>query len=111
MNDAQLLAALEAEIPVLEEKLRAMKVTRKALKASQAMRAKRRDPAFNAKNLAAVRQRLDTPEERQRWATIRNNGELLPFAKGTPKRSRYRNLVRKGWSRELAIEKINAEAA
>ncbi len=111
MNDTQLLRALEDEIPVLEEKLRAMKVTRKTLRASQAMKAKRRDPAFNAANLAAVQRRLDSPAERARWAAVRNNGDKLPFAKGTPERNRYRNLVRKGWTRDLAIEKISAEAA
>lgn len=109
-EDRALLRALEEEIPILEEKLRAMKVTRRKLKASVTMTAKRKDKAFNAKMLEASRINNSRPEERERWASVRNLNNPLPFPKGTPERSRYYNLTRKGWTRELAIEKVHAEA-
>jgi hypothetical protein len=113
MNDAQLLRALEDEIPVLEERLKAMKVTRKRLRAAEAMRAKRRDPAFNARMVAACRGRWDSPEEQARFAAVRHNGNPLPWSQrsGAPEYAAYRALRRKGWTRELAIDKINAEGA
>lgn len=104
------LSVLAAQIPILEAKLGAMKRERRSLKAQQTMRLKRQDPEFNARTLAAVRRRTASPEERQRFAAVRYNADKkLPWPHGTACRNRYRNLMRKGWTRDLAIEKINAE--
>ncbi len=103
MNDQQLLAALEAEIPVLEEKLRVMKRTRKSLKAAETMTAQWKDPAFRAKA-------TPTRQRNQDALTAYNETRRLPWPEGSAPQKRYRALKRKGWTRELAIEKIRAEA-
>ena len=110
-EDRSLLRALEEEIPILEEKLRAMKVTRKSLKAKFQMRANRKNRAFNAKVVEAVRARNATPEAREHWEAVRNNGDPLPWQKGTPEHYRFRALTRKGWSRPEAIEIVKGERA
>lgn len=107
--DRALLRQLAEEIPVLEERLRAMKITRRNLRASETMTAKRKDPAFNARVMAATARRNASPEGQARWAKARNDGERLPWPKGTRERARYRSLLRKKWTRELAIAKVRAE--
>lgn len=105
-TDAALLRALEEEIPVLEEKLRAMKVTRQRLKSAERMRAKRKDPEFNAKALAATLQRINTPEERERWLRVRNANNPLPFPPTSDERKLYNKLRVNGLTREQAIQQI-----
>lgn len=115
MNDAALLRALEAEIPILEEKLRAMKVTRKSLKARQTIEGNRRPRSPTPAMLEALRRYNASPEGRARaraqcLANIEK--KRLPFAKGTKQYRRYKALTRTGiWTRGEAIEKIRAEAA
>lgn len=111
-QDLALRRELEEAIPALEEKLRAMKVTRQRLLSAERMRKMRQDKAFNAVMLAAVHCRLERPEVREHFMRVRYTGRggPLPFAKGTPARKLYDKFRLSGFSRELAIEKINAEA-
>ncbi len=104
MTDEQLLIALEAEIPILAEKLRTMKITRKRLKAAQTMADKWRDPAFRAKATPSGARNQD-------GLTAYNAARRLPWPEGSTPQKRYRALMRKGWTRPLAIEKVRAEAA
>lgn len=109
MNDRQMLAALEEEIPALEEKLRAMRATRRRLKAAEAMRAKWRDKEFRQAAKAATARHNADPVERARFAAVRNQNNPLPFPKGTPARLRYIAFRRKGWTRDMAVGKVSAE--
>lgn len=109
-EDRALLRALEEEIPVLEEKLRAMKVARRNLKSSVRMKQHRQNTETRARNREAIQKHRAKPEERERWAVIRNDNNPLPFRKGTPARALYANMRRKGATRELAIEIVNTEA-
>ncbi len=112
MNDVQLLAALEAEIPVLEEKLRAMKVSRQRLRSAARMRKMRKNPAFKKKMRAAMAERWTQPEVREHFMSVRHTGKggPLPWREGTSERKLYDKLRYSGFSREAAIANIRAEA-
>ncbi len=77
-QDRALLLELEEAIPALEERLRAMKVTRKRLRASEQMRAQRRDRAFNAATEAGQRVWQASPEGRAMW--VKNLRHQAPKA-------------------------------
>lgn len=98
------LEILNKQIPILEAKLAAMKRERKSLKAAEQMRRQRQDPAFNAK--AARNGRNNFP-----ILVAYNAARRLPWPEDSTPYKRYRALTRKGWTRELAIEKIHAEHA
>lgn len=101
------LGFLESEIPILEAKLRELKRERKALKAREQLRRQWKDPDFRAKSLASL-------EERQHilYGSIieSNRKRKLPWPKGSKPHNRYCCFRRKGWTRELAIEKVQAQA-
>jgi hypothetical protein len=99
------LETLQFQIPILEEKLRSMKRERRRLVSAETMRAKWADSTFRAATIAAVK--LAQKAGRSHRLPPRFNVEnQLPWPHGTRERNKYRSLTRKGWTRELAIEKI-----
>jgi hypothetical protein len=104
------LAILEVQIPILAAKLQAMNRERKALKAAQTMRTLRKDERFNAKVRAAVVAHHQTPEAKRQWESVLSaHKPRLPWPRESDEYKRYRCLKLKGWTRELAIEKVQAE--
>lgn len=112
LSDRSLLQALEAEIPILEEKLHVLKATRKRLKSAETMR-RNRKPGGGPAATEALRRYNASPEGKARHAALcraNNERKKLPFAKGTKAYRRYKALTRKGvWTRAEAIAKVHAE--
>jgi len=95
------LQALEVQIPILEAKLKAMKRERKALKAGETLRGRWLCPEFRARA-------TPTGGRNQDALLAYNASRRLPWPKDSQPYKRYRALVRKGWSRGEAIEKVEA---
>src|SRR5689334_14803727 len=100
--DRALLRDLEEQIPLLEDKLRAMKVTRKRLKAAEAIKRNRRpaDPVAAAERMRAFNASPEGRAARAKAVKASAAKKQLPFAKGTRQWNRYKALTRTGiWTR------------
>jgi hypothetical protein len=97
------LEILAIQIPILEAKLKAMKRERKSLKSRDDMKRKWTKSEFRGKAIAALKAR-----DFHINLTDYNKSRRLPWPSGSVEWKSYRCLMRKGWGRQLALEKIAA---
>ena len=103
------LEILNAQIPILEAKLKAMRKELRGLKLAETMRRLHQDPAYKAKAMAGMRAYWQSPEGRAKAKAKRppQRKPLLPWPKDAPERQPYYNLRRQGWTREDALRRVN----
>jgi len=103
------LEILDAQIPILEAKLKAMRKELRGLKLAETMRRLHQDPAYKARATAGMRAFWATAEGQAKAKAKRPPllRPLLPWPKDAPERQPYYNLRRQGWTREDAIKRVN----